>query len=277
MSFFRRLLDKTQNPTQEPMASDNGVQAASPPASTRDIIPFIGPGAEKTTLPPAKLDSEGMAMPFDEALRNGTLALVNEPEQAIGYFQEALRIQPDQLIAHLLLADAYILVQRNSDAERECRAVLALAPDNPNAHYGLAVIYWRQKQMDNAIREYQLAIHAKPDFVNARSFLAQAYRLQGRYAEAVREAQAALRYDRNHAQSYNELAEAYVGMKDWAAAAEASRSVLRLDPNRRKVHYTLGFSLVNLGERAEGIRELRKAYEMGFEPALATLRQLGAA
>ena len=72
------------------------------------------------------------------------LARQGQPEAALNEFQEALRLNPDYVIAH----------------------------------YNLGIFYGVNGRIDEAIREFQAAVRIQPDFTNAQINLALALSLK---------------------------------------------------------------------------------------------------
>jgi tetratricopeptide (TPR) repeat protein len=89
--------------------------------------------------------------------------------------------------------------RRNDQAETHLREALRLQPNHVLAHYNLAGILFRRGQADRAAEEYRQAVRLRPDFAEARFRLARALGSAGRWEEALPEYAAALRLDPGHA------------------------------------------------------------------------------
>src|SRR5205823_9749355 len=60
--------------------------------------------------------------------------------EAIGYFQEALRLSPDHLITLVNLGNAYRQLKQWDEARRPLEHAVQLSPDDPEANYSLAMV-----------------------------------------------------------------------------------------------------------------------------------------
>jgi hypothetical protein len=88
---------------------------------------------------------------------------------------------------------------RYDEAEAHLREALRLQPDHVLAHYNLAGILFRRRQPDGAAEEYRQVVRLRPDFAEAHFRLARALAATARWEEALPEYAAALRLAPGHA------------------------------------------------------------------------------
>ncbi len=158
--------------------------------------------------------------------RGRTLEQLNKLADSIREHEGALRIDPNNVQAHINLislygrtgdatraaehfeiakrlapgrADAWyndgVLLfngQRYSEAENAFRRAVQINPYYAEAHNNLGAVYLFQKRLDDAGKEFREAIANKPDYPLARFQLARVLAAQERYAEAIPELQRAL-------------------------------------------------------------------------------------
>jgi len=158
---------------------------------------------------------------------------------------EAIKANPQSVIAHLALAD---MLQHTSDkvddAIREYQAALAADPNDFAAHYGLSRMYLLKRDSDKELSELNKAVAIKDDY-NAWESLGDAYL---------------------HAQKLTEAAKAY------GKAAQ-------LNPSSPEPHWGIGTILSLAGEWPRAEQEIRiamrgKRYpEMSFQLGLTLARQ----
>ena len=79
-------------------------------------------------------------------------------ETAIGYFQNALALTPNNSEVHFMLAQTYASANRVEDALREYQTVLRLAPEHLESRLQIAEIYRSRGQWPAAISEYKYII-----------------------------------------------------------------------------------------------------------------------
>ncbi len=128
---------------------------------------------------------------------------------AIPYFQEALKINPDHLIALENLGNAY-RQQRNWDDAREVleRAV-AVGPQDPEANYSLGMVFAQLNDNDRAYEYLRRALQARPGYPEALNNLGVLYLRTGRRDEAVASFEECIRVAPAFDQSYMNLARVY--------------------------------------------------------------------
>ncbi len=79
-------------------------------------------------------------------------------ETAIGYFQNALALTPNNSDVHFMLAQTYASADRTDEALREYQTVLRLAPEHLESRLQIANIYRSRSLWPAAISEYKYII-----------------------------------------------------------------------------------------------------------------------
>lgn len=158
-----------------------------------------------------------------------TLAAAGAISDAIVQFDEAIRLKPDYVDAHIARADALArLPDKIFETIAAYRSGLALAPGRPELHLGLA-----------------MALAAEP----------------GQRGEAIAHVRAALRLNPSFAEAYNNLGTLLAA--DAATLAEAIAMLTKateLAPDYFDARFNLGVLLANLpGRRGEALAQLEQA------------------
>jgi tetratricopeptide (TPR) repeat protein len=143
--------------------------------------------------------------------------------EAIGDFQEAIRLSPGHRVALNNLAKAYRVQKRWDDARQTYERVLQLDPDDPDANYGLGMIFAQKDDTDRAFNFLQLALHARPVFPEALNNLGILFLRTDRPEEAVKSFQESIRVAPTFDQAYLNLARVYADEE----APDKARAVLR--------------------------------------------------
>lgn len=94
-------------------------------------------------------------------------AQLTDMENAIRYFNEALRFESDNPSLYNNLGNALKKRQRLDDAVVAYQHALRIAPDYAQAHNNLAGVFALQGEYQRALNHYRQALHAQPDFVAA--------------------------------------------------------------------------------------------------------------
>jgi tetratricopeptide (TPR) repeat protein len=172
-----------------------------------------------------------------------------EVDEAILEFQEALKFDPNDGLAHYNLAIAYGGQGRFDEAIDEYEEALRIKPDYAQAHHGLGFAYHSQGKFDEAIDEYNEALTIDPDYAPAHYNLAIVYRGQGRLDEAIDEYEEALRVRPDDALTHYNLAVAYHAQGDYEDAVQRYKAFLQLASPEHAAYVT---------EAEAALRELEK-------------------
>jgi len=157
-------------------------------------------------------------------------------QEAIGHFEQALRIKPDSAEAHYNLGNALGQAGRVQEAIGHYEQALRIRPDYAEAHYNMGLALVQLGKIQEAIRQWEQALRLKPDFADAHNNLGNALLQTGRLREA---------------------------MGHWEQA-------LRIKPEYADAHYNLGVALAQAGRVQEAIEHYEQA--LRIKPDMAEAR-----
>jgi tetratricopeptide (TPR) repeat protein len=149
-------------------------------------------------------------------------------DEAMGRFQEALKVKPDFADAHGQLGVAFYLQGRRDDAIRELQAAILLDPGYAPAHFNLGVALTGKNRLDEAISQFQAALKRRPEYAEAHNGLGVALSNQGRADDAISQFEQAI----------------------------------SLKPDYAAAHCNLGVALASQGRRAEAIAQFTRALQL---------------
>ncbi|HEU5163671.1 MAG TPA: protein kinase [Thermoanaerobaculia bacterium] len=122
-------------------------------------------------------------------------------QKALGFFEEAVATDPGFALAHIGVADSYLLMEQYADrpsaettakAEAAIRKALEIDEMIPEAHASLGFIHMNRRHWNEADASFRRAIELNPDYPTARHWynihLRQTGRLDEAYAQ-IRRAQ----------------------------------------------------------------------------------------
>jgi tetratricopeptide (TPR) repeat protein len=163
-------------------------------------------------------------------------------DEAIGKFQEAIRINPS-------FADA---------------------------HVNLAVAFGVQGKLNEAIPHYAEALRLQPGHREARNSYAAALEGVGRLDEAAEQYRISLRMDPNQGDVHAGLGLVLAQQGKLAEAEASERTAIRLSPNSAKAHYGLGAVLAVSHQVEEAVREFNEVLRLdpGNQAARQAIAQL---
>jgi len=99
-------------------------------------------------------------------------------QEAIGQYEQALRLRPNYAVAHNNLGIILFEQGRPQDAIAQFEQALRLQPDFTRAHYNLGLALEKLGRREDAIRHYEQALRLSPDYVQARDARARAWTAQ---------------------------------------------------------------------------------------------------
>ena len=214
--------------------------------------------------------------------------LLGRFHDANSLFDEATRVDPQNLEAQVLWGDLFMEKFNVEDAEKSYDAALNINRRYGPALVGQAMITGGDRSLSFALninpsnakaletmgvllvsndrleegREYlEQALDINPELVKSLALLAALAALkeeEQRYAEL--EATVAS-FSPNNAQFYTEIAEIFGKNYRFTEAVAFARKALEADPNHWQAHTLLGSNLIRLAEEEEGRRHLELAFE----------------
>jgi len=122
---------------------------------------------------------------FDQALRvqprnvqahlarGAMLATIGRLEEAAASFRTGVQLRPDSAAAHNNLAALLARTDRNEEALQHYHRSLVLMPDNPLAECNVGLLLTQLARYDEAERAFQRALKLQPDYAAAHEGLAR--------------------------------------------------------------------------------------------------------
>ena len=151
------------------------------------------------------------------ATREGRMA------DAIPYFQEALKLNPDHLIALENLGNAYRQQKQWDEAREALTRAVKVSPQDPEANYSLGMVFAQLDDAERAFEYLRRALDSRPAYPEALNNLGVLYLRTRRRDEAVASFEQCIRVAPAFDQSYLNLARVYA----LEGAPEKARAVLQ--------------------------------------------------
>jgi tetratricopeptide (TPR) repeat protein len=226
--------------------------------------------------------------------------------RAIDSYKKALDLAPNSTVIMERLAETRAKAQQLREAVEEARAVLKLDPDNVDAHRLLARIYVRtlgdqsasesqKENLSKAIDEFQAILKLQPDDSYSSLWLARLYRFENHHADAEKVLRDLLRRDPGNGPAleqlsqllidegrsqeavkilsdaagtssspevYDLLGDAYAQAKDYPKSEEAYRKAAEEDPDDPGHLHGLANALMEQNKYAEALEQFKKLSEV---------------
>jgi adenylate cyclase len=186
---------------------------------------------------------------------------------AIRYYEQALRIDPEFALAYCGLADNYAYMGSVVMPEKEAIAkekefaqkALELDPELAEAHMSLALALVAVYDWRNGLKEFDRALELNPNLAFAYELQAWTLNGLGRFDEAIAKTRKAVELDPLNPFFQMSLSFYQYWARQYDDAIAQSRKTLAMDPNSAISHVLLGLSFLKKGDTAGAIAELQKS------------------
>lgn len=245
--------------------------------------------------------------------------------QSVESYKKALALEPNSAVILERLAEIYAKSQHIRDAVLQAQEALKIDPDNVDAHRLLARIYVRtlgdmsagevqQENLTKATEQFQAILKTDPNDTYSLLWLARLYRLQNQHAEAEKVLRQILAHDSDSGPAleqlsqllidqgrsqeaielltraagdsaspdiYDLLGDAYSQAKDYPKAEKAYQQAVAGDPDDPGHRHGLAQALLSEDKYAEALEQFNKLAELepgtseNFLRAAQLYRRLG--
>jgi len=186
---------------------------------------------------------------------------------AIRYYEETLKLDPNYALAYCGLADNYAYMGSVVMPEKEAIAkekefaekALALDPELAEAHMSLALALVAAFDWRNGLKEFDRALELNPNLAFAYEVQAWTVNGLGRFDEAIAKTRKAVELDPLNPFFQMSLSFYMYWARQYDDAIAQARKTLEMDPNSAITHVLLGLSFLKKGDTAGAIAEFQKA------------------
>jgi putative PEP-CTERM system TPR-repeat lipoprotein len=229
---------------------------ATAQVAVHDVVAARASLDRALTINPGLVEARALRGSLDLAAGRKTQAL--EAARAI---QKSAPLMP---AGYVLEGDVLMAERQFAQAEPKYAKALELDKNDQT------VIRWHKaKSQAGGAAEANARLLAwvkeQPQDYEVRTYLASVYIAEGKYPAASAQLEAVVTGQPDNYQALNDLAALYQEEKDSRALATAERAY-RLAPERPEIMDTLGWILVNQGDRNRGVRLLEQAADANGAP-----------
>ena len=183
-------------------------------------------------------------------------------DEAIGEFQEVVRLNPGFAPAYNTLGRSFAAQGRAKEALASYQKALEIQPDYGVARINLGNLLLQMGRVDEAIASYQKTLETDPNDVSAINNLGYALRQGGRVDEAIVQFQKVLQIEPDNAETCYNLGAALTLQGRFDEAIVCLQKALKINPKVAAAHYSLGFAFHSKGRLDEAIRELQETLRL---------------
>jgi Flp pilus assembly protein TadD len=147
-----------------------------------------------------------------------------EATNAINAYSKAVSLEPENVAAHLNLANAHLLAESKQEAIAQCQQVINLDHNNPAAYYLMGCAYLRLNQPKQAVEAFQQSQKIDPAVTALNFQLGLAQERLGNLDDAIHEFETVIQFEPEHPSAHYQLSRLYqrVG-RDADAAQELAK------------------------------------------------------
>ncbi|MCC9607097.1 tetratricopeptide repeat protein [Blastopirellula sp. JC732] len=194
-------------------------------------------------------------------------------DKAAESLQAALSQQPDNPLAHALIAVCLGQEEKFDQATHHIQEALRMAPSVALVHAIQADLFYKRNRPEEGLEAAKRAVELEPDSPANYAACARGFILLKQWAKAQECAELGLAIDAEDVGCLNLRAVAQRQQGKTGDANESLRTAMERDPDNPYSHANLGWSLLQQGNREEAIQHFGEALrlEPGLEMAQAGL------
>ena len=189
---------------------------------------------------------------------------LTDPQKAIEYLTNSIRLQPDYADAYfnrgLTYGKEFGHYQR---AIEDFDKAIRLKPDFTNAYINRGIAYNKLDQHKRAIKDYNEAIRLQPDSFLSYYNRGAAYDDLDQYQRAIEDYNEAIRLKPDYASAYNNRGLAYYNLYQYQLAIKDYDEAIRLQPDHSNSYNNRGLAYLIQGNNYLGCSDIQKACELG--------------
>jgi adenylate cyclase len=186
---------------------------------------------------------------------------------AIRYYEQALKLDPDYALAYCGLADNYAYMgsvvmpekEANEKVKEFAQKALELDPDLAEARMSFALALVSAYDWRNGLKEFDRALELNPNLAFAYELQAWTVNGLGRFDEAIAKTKKAVELDPLNPFFQMSLSFFQYWARQYDNAIPQARKTLEMDPNSSISHVLLGLSFLKKGDTTDAIAELQKS------------------
>jgi tetratricopeptide (TPR) repeat protein len=183
-------------------------------------------------------------------------------KNSITLFKHAVKVNPNNFVAHINLGSALDSIGRNSEATKHFLEAVRLVPNIPKARNNLGLSLDKQGNSDEAIKHLLKAIQLSPDYVDAHYNLSNALHKVGRTDEAIGHLLKTIHLKPDYAEAHNNLGNALLSDGRTDEAIHYYNQALKLKTDYAEAHNNLGTALDSKGLTEKALKHFSKAIEI---------------
>ena len=182
-------------------------------------------------------------------------------EKAIAHYQQALELMPDQSGTYNNLGNVFVSMNQQEKAIENFSNALRLAPETTLFRANLANALMEMSLFREAAEQLTLVLEMDPEYPGLDGVLGLALARNGDYLKAITFLSRAIEREPNSS-LYLNLGNTLLGIGQIPKAVEQYKKVLQYDPANLQVHNNLAYSYLELEDWKNAISYFRQYLQM---------------
>ena len=213
-----------------------------------------------TVTPLSSSTPEDYFETYDGAnLAGRTFLALDNSYQAENFLKKVVRLKPEEIEVHDLLADIYMTQRNYSSAESTYKRIIELGPNRDSAYFGLGVVYLRTLKWQESIAPLQKAVDLNAENMKAYFYIGNAHYELRDFAKAAEFYQKYIDLNpQDIAEAYKQLGISLFESEQFAEAAPAFQEALKAIPE----DITLNFKLAQSYQKSEQYDKAEQVFLM---------------
>lgn len=201
-----------------------------------------------------------------QAACHNAIALVqtelDQTDEAIVSYQEAIRLAPEQIFAWANLGSLYLKLNQDTEALAAFKKAVEYNPSDPTSWNGLGNAHYKLSQFREAIAAYKRSVELSPGFANPWNGLGHIYTQAGDLRSAITAYEKAVQISPRFTSAWVCLGQIYEGQADTHNALRAYWNAVRLDTRNAEIWNAIGNVYFNAESHEEALRAYHKAIQL---------------
>ncbi len=186
--------------------------------------------------------------------------------RALGYFNQALALDPADPVINLMLAKTYQELGDNPNAIKFYNKAANLDPENILLKANLGRLYFEEKDFKKAIEIFNRIILAYPENLKARSYLGASLQATDNYLAAIEQYNFVLNYEPNEYSIAKNLGDSWLAVKQLDKAQENYEKAKAIDPKVPNIYADIAYVAKQKSDFPTAISNYRQALELKDSP-----------
>ena len=175
-------------------------------------------------------------------------AALERYDAAIDSYEQAIKIDPDYVDAHMNKGSALQGKGDLDEAIESFRIALTINPDHAYAFFNLGNVFTKKNYFNLAIENYRKAIKITPNYAEAYFNMGNAFKANGEFDIAIDAYTQALKIRADYAEVYNNIGLALFQKHILDSARENFEKAIAIKPDYAEAHNNLGITFRYIGD-----------------------------